>query len=96
MELTKATVEQIAVLARLELTDDQVSMYQEQLSAILGYAERLNELNLDNVPETTHAVPAHNVWRADDVESALTTEQALANAAKRTHDQFVIQAVLEE
>ncbi len=96
MELTKETVQQIANLARLELTDAQVETYQQQLSAILGYAERLNELDLDGVPETTHAVPSHNVWRADAVETALTPEQALANTKHRKDDQFVIQAVLDE
>lgn len=96
MELSKETVEQIANLARLELTDAQVAMYQQQLSAILGYANKLNELDLDGVAETTHAVPTHNVWRADDVETSLTPEQALANTASRSNDQFVIQAVLDE
>ena len=96
MELTKEAVEQIANLARLELTDTQISMYQQQLSAILDYAEKLNELELDSVPETTHAVPTHNVWRADDVESALSTKEALANAAQHADNQFIIQAVLEE
>lgn len=96
MQLTKETVQQIANLARLELTDEQITMYQEQLSAILGYAERLNELDLEGVPETTHAVPSQNVWRADQVEAILPREQALANAAQRSQGQFVIQAILEE
>ncbi len=96
MILTKEEVVQIANLARLDLSDGQIGIYQEQLSAILQYAEKLNELDLENVPETTHAVPNANVWRADKVEKTLTTEEALANAAKHTDSEFVIQAVLDE
>lgn len=96
MALTRQEVEQIANLARLELTDEQVALYQEQLSAILGYAERLNELDLDGVEPTTQPVPLKNVMRADVVEGAISTEQALANAPQQSQNQFVIQAVLEE
>ena len=96
MALTRQEVEQIANLARLELTEVQVSLYQEQLSAILDYAERLNELDLDGVEPTTQPVPLTNVMRADVVEGALPTDRALANAPKQAQNQFVIQAVLDE
>ena len=96
MALTRQEVEQIANLARLDLSDEQIALYQEQLSAILVYAERLNELNLDGVEPTTQPVPLTNVMRADVVESALPTEKALANAPQQALNQFVIQAVLDE
>ena len=96
MALTRQEVEQIANLARLDLSDEQIALYQEQLSAILVYADRLNELNLDGVEPTTQPVPLTNVMRADVIESALPTEKALANAPQRASNQFGIQAVLEE
>ncbi|MGB1250184.1 MAG: Asp-tRNA(Asn)/Glu-tRNA(Gln) amidotransferase subunit GatC [Candidatus Promineifilaceae bacterium] len=96
MALTRQEVEQIATLARLDLTEDQIGLYQEQLSAILGYAERLNELDLEGVEATTQPVPLTNVMRADVVETALPTEKALANAPRQAQNQFVIQAVLDE
>lgn len=96
MALTRQEVEQIANLARLDLSDDQIARYQEQLSAILVYAERLNELNLDGVEPTTQPVPLTNVMRADVVEDALPTAKALANAPRQASNQFVIQAVLDE
>ncbi len=96
MELSRQTVEQIANLARLELSEADIVLYQQQLSSILAYAERLNDLDLDGVPETTHAVPTANIWRADQVSKTLTHEQALRNAAKTADNQFVIQAVLDE
>jgi len=96
MALTQQDVAQIAHLARLELTDEQMAMYQEQLSAILAYADRLNELDLDGVEPTTRAVPMRNVMRADEAQSPLPLDKVLANAPQQADDQFVIQAVLDE
>ena len=96
MALSKEDVAQIANLARLELTDEQVAMYQEQLSAILIYADRLNELDLDGVEPTTRAVPMRNVLREDSAEPSLPLDKVLANAPQQAADQFVIQAVLDE
>ncbi len=96
MALSREEVVQIANLARLDLSEEQIGNYQLQLSAILQYADKLNELDLDGVAETTHAVPSANVWRADQVEETLTTAEALENAAKHTDSEFIIQAVLDE
>lgn len=96
MALTRADVERIADLARLELTDAQIGMYQQQLSDILDYAEKLNELDLDGVEPTTQAVTVRNVLRADTVEKTLTTAEILANAPQAADNQFVIQAILDE
>lgn len=95
MSLTHADVEKIAHLARLELTEAERALYQEQLSAILAYAARLNELDLEGVPPTAHAVSQQNVWRADIAEPALPLEAVLHNAPKQANNQFVVQAVLE-
>lgn len=95
MGLSRQEVEQIADLARLALTDEQISIYRQQLSAILTYAEHLNDLDLADVPPTTHAVPLHNVLRADVVEGSLTPAQVLHNAPQAAAGQFVIQAVLD-
>jgi aspartyl-tRNA(Asn)/glutamyl-tRNA(Gln) amidotransferase subunit C len=96
MSLTRADVEKIAQLARLELTEAEVALYQGQLSAILDYAERLNELDLAGVPPTAHAVTQQNVWRDDVAEPGMDMEAVLFNAPKQAHNQFVVQAVLDE
>lgn len=96
MSLTRSDVEKIAQLARLELTEAEVALYQSQLSAILDYAARLNELNLEGVPPTAHAVTQQNVWREDMAEPGLTMEAVLFNAPKQAQNQFVVQAVLDE
>jgi aspartyl-tRNA(Asn)/glutamyl-tRNA(Gln) amidotransferase subunit C len=96
MSLTLADVEKIAHLARLELTDAEKAQYREQLSAVLDYAARLNELDLEGVPPTAHAVTRTNVMREDVVEASLPVEEVLLNAPQQAQNQFLIQAVLED
>ncbi|HIP73778.1 MAG TPA: Asp-tRNA(Asn)/Glu-tRNA(Gln) amidotransferase subunit GatC, partial [Anaerolineae bacterium] len=79
-DLSRSDVEKIAHLARLELTEAEKALYQRQLSAILHYAERLNELDLEGVPPTAHAISQQNVMREDVVESLLPMEDVLFNA----------------
>jgi aspartyl-tRNA(Asn)/glutamyl-tRNA(Gln) amidotransferase subunit C len=95
MSLSRANVEKIADLARLELSEDEKALYQEQLSAILAFAERLNELDIDDVPPTTSAVPMKNVLREDQVRPSLDLEDTLFNAPEADQDQFKIQAVFD-
>lgn len=96
MSLTRQEVEKIAHLARLALTEEQITEYQEQLSAVLDYAEMLNELDLRDVEPTAHAVARTNVFRDDRVEPSLPLEDVLANADQHQQDQFYIQSVLSE
>jgi aspartyl-tRNA(Asn)/glutamyl-tRNA(Gln) amidotransferase subunit C len=96
MSLTLQDVAKIANLARLDLTDEQMAQYQEQLSAILDYAEMLNELDLTDIEPTAHAVAQQNVMREDVARPSLPIESVLYNAAKTAQNQFQIQAVLDE
>ena len=96
MSLSIRDVEKIALLARLELTDAEKNLYQEQLSAILEYAQRLNQLDTTRVAPTASAVDLRNVLREDVVEPGLSLEDALFNAVDEILDQFRIQAVLDE
>ena len=96
MSLTRQEVEKIAHLARLALTEEQITEYQEQLSAVLDYAEMLNELDLSDVAPTAHAVTRQNVTREDKVAPSLSLEEVLANAQQHSQDQFLIQSVLAD
>jgi aspartyl-tRNA(Asn)/glutamyl-tRNA(Gln) amidotransferase subunit C len=96
MSLSRDDVEKIAQLARLELTESEKSLYQEQLSAILDYASRLNQLDIAQVRPTSSAVDLRNVLRDDVIEPGLGLEEALYNASFADLDQFEIQAVLDE
>lgn len=95
MSLSREDVQKIAGLARLELSEAEMSLYQEQLSAILAYAERLNELDLQDVPPTSSAVPLTNIMRDDEIRPSLPLEDTLFNAPNADQDQFKIQPVFD-
>ena len=96
MSLTRQEVEKIAHLARLALTEAQITEYQVQLSAVLDYAEMLNEVDLSDVEPTAHAISRQNVMRADEAKPSLPVDEALANAEEHKQDQFYIQSVLSD
>ncbi len=92
--LSMQDVEKIADLARLELSESEKVMYLGQLTAVLEYADRLNELDLDGIEPTAHAIARQNIMRDDIIEPSLSTAAALQNSAGRSDDQFSIQSVL--
>ncbi len=98
MALTRALVQHIAELARLKLSDDELGRMTEQLSAILDYAARLQELDTKAIPPTASVVPLENVMRADTVAPSLAREAVLANAPdKDEKDEFFrVRAILKE
>ena len=96
MALTIEDVKKVAHLARLQLTEEEVRQYQKQLSSVLDYVELLNELDLEDVPPTSHAVARRNVFREDAARPSLPPEDVLFNAPRQARDQFLIQAVLDD
>lgn len=96
MALSIEDVEKIADLARLELSEEEKRMYQAQLSTILEYVEQLNQLELEQVPPTAHAVPQQNVMREDIARPSLPLDELLLNAPAHAQHQFLIQTVLDE
>ncbi|RMF29863.1 MAG: Asp-tRNA(Asn)/Glu-tRNA(Gln) amidotransferase subunit GatC [Chloroflexi bacterium] len=95
MPLTLAEVEHIAELARLALTDEEKALYQEQLSAILDYAARLQELDTEAIPPTATVLPLRSVMRPDEPRPSPPREEILANAPDVEEGCFRVQAVLE-
>ena len=95
MSITIGDVEHVAKLARLELSEDEKIKYAGQLNAILKYAEKLNELETDDVPPTSHVLKLANVLREDSNRPSLPIEQALLNAPEEEDGQFRVPAVLE-
>lgn len=98
MALTRAQVEHIAELAKLKLTEDEIVKMTEQLSAILDYAARLNELNTEAISPTASVVPLSNVMREDTVEPSLPRDEVLANAPDKDErgEFFRVRAILKE
>ncbi len=95
-KINESEVRHIAHLARLDPSDDEVRLFTEQLSAILDYVEQLNEVDIENVPPTAHALPVRNVFREDVPGACLTPDEALANAPARDGNFFAVPKVLEQ
>ena len=95
MILTLAEVEHIAELARLSLSEDEKALYQEQLSAILEYAERLQALDTSAIPPTTTVLPLRSVMRADEPRDSMSRDDVLANAPQVEAESFRVQAVMD-
>ena len=95
--MSSATVDikYVAHLARLALTPDEEKKLGAQLGNILGYIEKLRELDVSNVEPTAHAVPMVNITRADEVSPSLPREEALRNAPKQSAGLFVVPKVVE-
>jgi aspartyl-tRNA(Asn)/glutamyl-tRNA(Gln) amidotransferase subunit C len=96
MSLTLQDVTKVASLARLDLSEAELQQYLGQLSAILEAVDKLEELDIANVPPTAHAVARQNVWREDEIVPPLPPAEVLFNAPQQADNQFLIQAVLEE
>ena len=96
MPLDRAQVEQIALLARIGLTDEEVELFRDQLSQILEQFQVLSELDTTGVPPTGHAVDLRDVMREDEDEASLAQEDVLSNAPRQEGEFFRVKAVLEE
>ncbi len=96
MAITKSDVLKIARLARIELSEEEIEDFQGDLSAILDYAAKLDELDLDDVEPQTHAAEVAGVLREDRVEQTLTREEALSNAPATEDGHFRVPKVVED
>ncbi len=95
MELSRAEVEHIAELARLGLTEQEKETYRKQLSAILAYAQVLQQLDTEAISPTAQVIPLQNVMRPDVVTPSLPRDDVLANAPAAEDGCFKVQAILE-
>jgi aspartyl-tRNA(Asn)/glutamyl-tRNA(Gln) amidotransferase subunit C len=95
MALTREQVRHVAELAKLKLTEAEVALFQEQLSAILDYAERLDELDTEQIPPTAAVLPLHNVMRADAPRASFPRETMLSNAPAAQEGFVKVKVVLD-
>ena len=96
MNLTREDVEKVALLARLDLTDAELSLMTDQLGQIVAYVEQLGELDTADVEPMAHAVGVTNIFRADELRDSLPREAALSNAPKADGECYLVPAVLGE
>jgi aspartyl-tRNA(Asn)/glutamyl-tRNA(Gln) amidotransferase subunit C len=92
MAITREEVLHVAALARLELSDEEVERFQEQLSAILEAVGKVAELDLADVGPTAHPLDLSNVWADDETRPCLPVDEALANAPDRDGALFRVPA----
>lgn len=90
MGLRREEVMHIAELAHLELSEAEIARFQEQLSAILDYAARIQALDTASIPPTASVLPLTSVLREDEVQPSMPRTEALRNAPESLQDCFAI------
>jgi len=95
MAAVEIDVKYVAHLARIALTPDEEIKLAAQLGGILGYIEKLKELDITGVEPTAHAVPLVNITRADEIRPSLPHADALRNAPKQANGLFIVPKIVE-
>lgn len=93
--LTRDEVEHIAALARLDLDAEEIERYRRQLSAILEFAGRLQELDTSDISPTSRVLPPRSVLRLDEPRPGLSLEEVLQNAPRVEDRQFKVPPAIE-
>jgi aspartyl-tRNA(Asn)/glutamyl-tRNA(Gln) amidotransferase subunit C len=96
MSISRQDIEKVALLARLQLTDDELSTMTTELAQIVGYVDQLSEVDTEGVAPMAHAIETSNVFRDDVVAPSLPREEALSNAPHRDARGYLVPAVLGE
>jgi aspartyl-tRNA(Asn)/glutamyl-tRNA(Gln) amidotransferase subunit C len=92
MAISRDEVLHVARLARLELTEEELERFAEQLNAILEAVGKVAELDLSEVEPTAHPLDVVNVWEEDEPRPCLSADEALANAPDREDGSFRVPA----
>ena len=92
MTISRDEVLHVARLARLDLSEDEIERFREQLNAILEAVGKVAELDLSDVEPTAHPLDLVNAWAEDEPRPSLSVEEALANAPDREGDFFRVPA----
>jgi aspartyl-tRNA(Asn)/glutamyl-tRNA(Gln) amidotransferase subunit C len=95
MKIGVKDVEYVARLARLTLSDEEKDEFAVQLSDILTYMDKLNELDTKEVKPTSHVIPVKNVFRQDDVRESLPREPSLENAPEAEKGFYKVPRIIE-
>ena len=94
--ISKEQLRHVALLSRLEFSDPQLEKFGADINGILGYFEKLNELDTSEIPPTSHALKTENIFREDEVRPSLEIEDALKNAPQREGNFFKVPKIIQE
>ena len=86
----------VAKLARIDLTQEECTLFQTQLNQVLGYVEQLNELDVDKVEPTAHAFPVFNVLRTDVLGKSLDRADVISNAPAATQNEIRVPKIIDQ
>lgn len=89
-------VRKVAMLARLDLTDAEIERYAQQLSQIVSYVKKMDELDTEGVEPLAHCLGISNRFGQDKPQPSLGTEKALSNAPEQDGTFFIVPRILEE
>ena len=95
MRISKEEIEHIASLARLYLSEEEKDLFGLQLSSILDYMEKLNELDTKDIEPTSHVLPLSNVMQDDIPSPSIPREDALLNAPDCTNKFYRVPKIIE-
>jgi aspartyl-tRNA(Asn)/glutamyl-tRNA(Gln) amidotransferase subunit C len=95
MALSREEVRRVAELARLEFSDEEEARMADEMSRILDYVDKLEELDTSGVPPMSHVLDVTNVYREDEVERRIDQEQALEPAPESENGYFVVPKVVD-
>ncbi len=90
MEITDKTIEYVGILAQLELSQEEKAKAKKDMTDMLDYVNKLNELDTTNVSPMTHTFEADNVMREDIVTNSPDAENMLKNAPERSDDAYIV------
>ena len=96
MNIDKETVEKVAHLARLELAEDEKEMMIADMNKILGFMDKLNEIDTSGIEPLVYMTNEINTVREDVIKHEITHEEALLNAPKHDEDYFLVAKVIEK
>jgi len=89
-------IDYVAKLARIELTSEEKEKYSQQLGQILGYFQKLSEIDVSDVEPSAHAHAIYNVWREDVEGTPMNVDDALMNAPAKRDNQIVVPKVVDD
>lgn len=96
MNIDKKTIHKVADLARIEVKEEQVDDLIEEMSKILTFMEKLNELDTREVEPLVYLNPEVNVFREDVIKQEITVEEGLMNASKHNEEFFMVPKIIEK
>lgn len=95
MSITTNDIEYVAKLARLNLTEEEKIKLTHDMQGIIGFVDKLNELDTTGIQPTDHVLPIHNVFREDEVRPSMDRDKLLQNAPKQKNGAFLVPKVVD-